>query len=237
MNEETGDVLFVAGVYDEFKEGDPRRGPHSPGERAEAATLVFAPNRWHRQTPGVDWFAVQLQFGRGFKAEQLGMMFGIGDSTIAGRKRKGNWIQPMSERDRRKLARLVWLGGIARGLGEEEKSRDALRAMSEWRLPEELTPRTFVPQDRDGTRTVTINQEIPNDIYYTAADPKRDERIAMRNRLDELIARMERDVARGKTTPDGYVVPELAEDAGGTDEAEGDIAGVESVGESGADPA
>lgn len=225
-------------VFEEFEEGDPRRGPHTPEERAEAAAYMMAPNRWHRLAPGVDWFAVWLQYGRGFNALQLARRFDIGDSTISNRKRDEHWVSPMSERDRRKLSMLVWLAGIARGAGESEASREALKASSEWRLPEQQAPPRYRPYDPNGApQTVTFINEFPDDAYYTAADPKRDDRIAMRSKLDELIARMERDVARGITHPEGKVVSQLAGDQGGADGSEADRARVEPLDEPGTDPA
>jgi hypothetical protein len=199
----------------EFPEGDPRRGPHSLEEMAEAGALIDAPGRWHYRRPEIDWYAVQLQRGRGFKPPEVAEMFGIGLATVDQHRRKRKWPKVMSERDRRRLSRLVWLAGIARGAGDDDASRAKLRKMSEWRLLRREAPPTFELLDRHGAaEAATINyEEFPDDAYYTDADPKRDDRIAMRSKLDELIARMERDVARGAAPGDGALVEKVADDA------------------------
>lgn len=205
-------------IFEEFEEGDPRREIPLE-ERAEAAAYLKAHKRWHHRRHGVDWFAVQLQFGRGLTGIELAKRFSIGDSTISTRQRDERWIRPMSERDRRRLSRFVWLGGLARGAGHDPESREALKASSEWRLPEEVAPPKFTLLDPQGAPvTATFNQEIPNDIYYSAADPKREDRFAMRRKLDDIIARVERDVAGRKALRDGEVVPEVAGGARGSDE-------------------
>jgi len=178
----------------EFEEGDPRRGPHTLEERAEAAALIEAAGRSHYRRPEIDWYAVRLQCGRGLKPLEAARMFNIGQSSVEGcRRRDGDWPAVMSERDRRRLSRLVWLAGIARGLGDNEASRAALKEMSEWRLPERKTPPTFELQDRYGAAEATIN---------TTADPARDEHLAVRSKLDELIARMTRDGALSRNVAD-----------------------------------
>jgi hypothetical protein len=200
----------------EFEDGDPRLGPHSLEERAEAAAMMEAPGRWHYRRPDIDWFAVQLQRGRGFKTNEAADMFGIGRPTVDEHRRKGKWPRILSERDRRRLSRLVWLAGIARGLGEDETSRAMLRKTSEWRLLAAHRPPVFELQDKQGAaEAATINsEEFPDDAYYTDADPRREDRIAMRSKLDELVARMERDVLRGQAPGDGALVPEVAHDEG-----------------------
>jgi hypothetical protein len=215
------DLPFSRGGFPEFEDGDPRRGPHSLEERADAASLIAAPGRWHYRRPEIDWYAVRLQCGRGIKPSEAARMFDIGVSTIEEHRRKGRWPAVMSERDRRRLSRLVWLAGIARGLGDNEASRAALKKMSEWRLPEARTPPTFELQDKHGAaEAARFNaEEFPDDAYYTDADPRRDDRLAMRSRLDELIARMERDVARGAAPEDGALGQDVACDARSSDES------------------
>lgn len=219
-------------VNSEFDEDDPRRGPFSLEEIAEAAIFAGGKGRWHVRQRNVDWLAVQLQYGRGRTAQSIAAMFGIGDSTISTRKREEKWISPMSERDRRNLARLVWIAGDARMAEGDAASRAALAKTSEWRMPQDRPPVRYQAKDKGGApMTLTIKDEIPDDVYYSDADPRRDERIDMRNRLDDLIARMERDIAQGKTAPDGDVVPELAEDEGRAAESGRDTAVVGDVGE------
>jgi hypothetical protein len=193
-------------VFDEFEEGDPRR-EISLEAQAEAGAFMTTHKRWHGRKYGVDWFAVQLQFGRGFTGRELAHRFGIGDSTISARKDEERWIRPMSERDRRRLSQFVWLAGIWRGAGDDPESRAALKASSEWRLPEEVAAPKFMLLDPKGAPVATtFNQETPDDVYYSSADPKREERFAMRQKLDDLIACMERDFAREDANPDCEMV-------------------------------
>jgi hypothetical protein len=215
LAEPKSDLLFSRGR--EFPDGDPRRGPHSLEEMAEAAALIRAQGRWHYRMPDVDWYAVGLQYGRGLKPLELARMFGIGSSSVDEQRRKGKWPKIMSERDRRRLARLVWLAGIVRGAGDDEASRAALRKISEWRLVEREKPPGFELQDKYGAADAAAfnPEEFPDDAYYTDADPRRDDRIAMRSKLDELIARMERDVAHGAAHREAALGGEVADDARG----------------------
>ena len=206
-------------VFEEFEEGDPRRVIPLE-QQMEAGAFVRAHKRWHARRHGVDWFAVQLQFGRGFTGRDLAHRFGIGDSTISSRQDEEKWVRPMSERDRRRLSQFVWLAGIWRGAGDDPESREALKASSEWRLPEEAVPLKFKLLDSKGAPVAaTFNQEIADDIYYSAADPKREDRFAMRRKLDDIAARMEQDVARRKALREGGLGPVVAGDAGWPDES------------------
>jgi hypothetical protein len=225
-------------VFEEFEEGDARRGPYSFDERAHAAACVLAPKRWHNIKRDVDWFAVRLQFGRGLTGVELAKRFGIGDSTISGRQRDEGWKPAMSVRDRRRLARLVWLGGLVRGVGDDPGHRDVLKAWSEWRDLEEVVLPTFEPLDRMGApRTATFNQGKFDDVHHGAADPKQGERLAIRRKLDDLIARMERDVVRRNARTEGEVAADVAGHPGGSAEPAPGREGVERVGASGADSA
>lgn len=225
-------------VNGEFEEDDPRRGPFSLEEIAEAALLAGWKGRWHGRKRSVDWLAVQLQYGRGRTAQALAWAFGIGDSTIGTHKEREGWISLMSEGDRRDLARQVWIAGVACIAPDDAGSREALTAASEWRLPQDRTPATWQRKDKGGApMTMTLNEEIPHDAYYSEADPRRADRIEMRDSLDELLGRMERDVARGQTRPEEDVVPELAGDEGRVAEPEADREDLDAVGAAGADPA
>jgi hypothetical protein len=200
-------------MFEEFEQGDPRR-EISLEAQAEAGAFMTAEKRWHYRRHGVDWFAVQLQFGRGFTGRDVAKRFGIGDSTISARQDDERWIRPMSERDRRRLSQYVWLAGIWRGAGDDPESREALKASSEWRLPEEVVPPKFKLLDPKGAPVAaTFEQEIPNDIYYSPADPKREDRFAMRRKLDDLIACAQRDIAGQETAGADEVAPEVAGDA------------------------
>jgi hypothetical protein len=225
-------------VFAEFEEGDPRR-EIALEARAEAGAYVTAHKRWHHCKHGVDWFAVQLQFGRGLNGCELAQRFGIGDSTISTRKRDERWVRPMSERDRRRLSQFVWLGGLARGAGDDPDSREALKASSEWRLPDEVAAPKFKLLDPQGAPVAaTFKQEIPDDIYYGPADPRREDRIEIRSKLHDLVARMERDIAEEEARENGEVAAaELAGVAGGSYEPEAAGEDVVSVGDPGADPA
>lgn len=205
-------------IFEEFEEGDPRR-VISLEEQMESGAFMMAHKRWHARQHGVDWFAVQLQFGRGFTGRELAHRFGIGDSTISARQDEERWIRPMSERDRRRLSQFVWLAGLARGAGDDPESREALKASSEWRLPEEVVAPKFRLLDPQGAPVAaTFNHEIPDDIYYSAADPSREDRFAMRRKLDDIAARMVRDVIAAKAARDGGVRHEVAGDTGGIHE-------------------
>ncbi|HEY7800423.1 MAG TPA: hypothetical protein VIA80_16775 [Hyphomonadaceae bacterium] len=219
-------------IFEEFEEGDPRRGPHSPEERAKAAAMIDAPKRWHQRSPDIDWFAVRLQFGRGLKLRLVARMFGIPQSTTAEHRREDKWIPLMTERDRRTLSRLVWLAGIARGVGKTRKGRAMLRAWSDWSVLERKPTATFEPQDPLGApQPVAFNpEEFPDDAYYTEADPKCEDRFAMRTRLDELIARMERDVAEEAARENCETVEGMAGDEGRPAESATGREGVVSVG-------
>jgi hypothetical protein len=207
-------------VFEEFEESDPRR-VISLEAQAEAGAFMTAEKRWHRRRYGVDWFAVQLQFGRGFTGRDVAKQFRIGDSTISSRQDEEHWVRPMSERDRRRLSQYVWLAGIWRGAGDEAESREALKAWSEWRLPEEAAPLKFKLLDAKGApATAAFNQEIPDDIYYSPADPQREDRFAMRRQLDEIIAGVQRDVAERHALRDGDLgAQEVAGYAPGAEES------------------
>lgn len=178
-------------IYEQFEPDDPRRGPFSDEQRAEAAAYAEVKGRWHVRRRNVDWFAVQLQYGRGLSAQRVGRMFSISDSTIGTRRDVGKWVSPMSEADRRDLARLVWLAGEARIATDDAASLAALKGASEWRLAQDTAPVTWQAKDKAGApMTLTLNDEIPHDVYYSAADPQRADRIEMRSKLTDLIERM-----------------------------------------------
>jgi hypothetical protein len=186
----TGETLYEDGsiVFDEFEDGDPRRGPHTVSTQIEAATLARKRGRWHRDRRHVDWLAVRLGAGRGCASPQLDRMFGVDDSTIRGRARRERWVSPMAECDRRELSVLVWFAGWLRLDPGDAQSREALKTASEYRLLQEECAVIWREKKPEGEPLrFTINEEIPNEAYFSNADPKRDER---RSVMDELEAKL-----------------------------------------------
>jgi hypothetical protein len=124
----------------------------------------------------------------------------------------------MLEDERRRLSALIWLAGVERLPAGDTDRREALKSASEWRL---RVRERREPDWQDAQPTANdqpgTSVEFPDDAYYTDADPRRDDRIAMRNKLDDLIARIERDIAREAALCDGAVAPDVADDAGGAD--------------------
>jgi hypothetical protein len=186
-------------VAAQFAEDDPRRPPYALEDRLEAAVMTTAPHRWHLFN-GADWFAIRLQHGRGIDLMKLSRIFGVGYSTIRQRAAKEGWVKAMSEYDRRRLSRLVWLGGLAR----EKQADPALRAMlaraSEWRLVLAQGRVTFEPRDKRGEappmmilndEEQDIPQDIPDDAYFSERDPKREERISVVQQLERKLAALE----------------------------------------------
>ncbi|HEX5006824.1 MAG TPA: hypothetical protein VFV70_06905 [Hyphomonadaceae bacterium] len=221
---EDGAILF-----EEFGQGDPRRGPHSLEQRAIAAAYLASRNRWHLLDRGVDWFAVRLQYGRGLNGVTLARIFDIGDSTISSRKRAEKWPRIMSERDRMRLSRLVWLGGVMRGAGDDLQSRGRLKASSDWDLPEPLEPLTFVQDDPAGLpQQATFNRKVSDDFFSCAVE--RADHTLMCDKLDELVARMERDVAAGREVRDEAMVQPVGPHEGGNAELQAAEASVAAVG-------
>src|SRR5262245_48524285 len=83
-------------VFEEFEEGDPRRGPHSLSVQNEADAQARLPGRWHLQKRHVDWFAIRLMVGRGYAMQRVGHVFGVGDSHISSRAKREKWVAPMA---------------------------------------------------------------------------------------------------------------------------------------------
>jgi hypothetical protein len=177
--------------FEEFEESDPRRGPHALSVLAEAAALARSPGRWHHRKRHVDWLAVRLAVGRGYASSAAGLMFGIDASHIRKRVRDERWVSPMTERDRRELSVMVWLAGWAHLTDGDAESRDALKRTSAWqaRKVEQAVWREKDPQGEP--LQFTINDETPDDAYFSAADPARDERRSVVDKLETRLRELE----------------------------------------------
>jgi hypothetical protein len=234
-------------VFEEFEEGDPRRGPHTLSVQNDAAVHACARSRWHQRKRSVDWFAIRLAVGRGVPLEEVSRMFGVCRPHIGERRRLQKWVKPMTESDRRELSVLVWLAGVRRiGLGDH-KSREVLKKTSEWRRYSE-TNAIWREKDREGEPfEFTINSEIPDDAYFSGADPKRDERRDAVDRLEARLRGLEAqweeeleadEVAEGEGAGDRDQADQASADvgavAGGLGESLGNKEGVAGVGASGA---
>jgi len=211
------DVMAEGGATpeSEFPEGDPRRPPFELTERARAVGDAVDERRWHQRS-GADWLAMRLQYGRGRSVADVAAMFAVSDSSIYPRIRNEKWLQPMSERDRRNMARRVWIGGLARFDECEKENRAALKASSEWRLivcrePEPLW------QSSDAAGHKIKVQDIHNDDGFFEADPKHEQREHISRRLDQLIAQLESE--EGKTADNSEGAPALVADARGAEQS------------------
>jgi hypothetical protein len=231
----------AATVFEEFDEGDPRRGPHSPAALAEAAEAAKDRTRWHRRNPEVDWFAVKLTLGRGFNPMDASRAFAIGESRIYKRANLHDWqLGPMPEEERRELAAQVWLAGVLRYPEHNAERRARQKAASEW--SEKPFPRGQpLPSRTEQAAQSAIKEEtIPDDAYFSDADPKREERRWVMDRLEarlrELEAQQEAlDLQDDAEGPDregegAYVADEIA---GGMGEAGRSDEGVERLCEDG----
>ena len=109
---------------------DPLAPPYLDEEVALARAQLGDARRWHRIS-GVDWLAVRLQFGRGRSFLEVSAMFGVSGQAMRDRAKHEGWANAMTERDRRKLARLVWIGGLERGAASEAELAE-LRAACAW---------------------------------------------------------------------------------------------------------
>lgn len=133
-----------------FEPGDPRAGPFTPAEIEDALLYANEPGRWHKGNHSVDWFAVRLQYGRGMTMTETAALFDISERRIYRRRDRYKWSQRMTERDRRSLARLVWLAGVARLAPNDPDGRRILARASEWRLIERPDFPRWQPQDPEG---------------------------------------------------------------------------------------
>lgn len=237
-----GHTLCVDGsiVFEEFEEGDPRRGPHSLSVQIEAEAWARTPGRWHQRRRHVDWFAIRLTVGRGYASPRAGRMFGVEDSNIRKRARDEKWVSPMAECDRRELSVWVWLAGWRRLDQGDADSRVALKKTSEWRLRQEKQA-VWREKNRQGEQLkFTINDEIPDDAYFSDADSKREERRSLTDKLEAKLGELESELrervqSRRRAGPDTQ--DRAAESAdrvdaigSGVDEPVRGVAGVACVG-------
>ena len=213
-----GQTLYEDGsiVFEEFEEGDPRRGPHSLSVQNEAEALARAPGRWHRTKRHVDWFAIHLAVGRGYASPRAGRMFGVEGSHIRKRAGEEKWVSPMAESDRRELSVWVWLGGWRRLYPGDADSRVALKKASKWLLRQEEHATWREKNPMGEPLKFTINDEIPDDAYFSDADPKRDERRSVVDKLEarlrELDAQLEAEEDEEEEEDDGAEEEAVAPD-------------------------
>jgi hypothetical protein len=211
---------------------DPRDPPFTPEERDAAAEALLDKRRWHRRNRA-DWLAMRLLYGRGREAGEVAAAFGAGRATVQQRAKDGEWTHAMTEGDRRSMARVVWLAGVARLARGEAVDFGALRAASEWRVAPKVAEKPLwvssaaeAGSAANESAAMRISDEGFDDDY--GADPKREERETIRRKLDELLERLEAD--RQRADEDG-AGPEGGGDAGGGGEISGaDGAGVAGVG-------
>jgi hypothetical protein len=183
-------------IFEEFEADDPRRGPHSVEVQQEAARLAEAPGRWHGRNVEVDWLAIELTVGRGVLVLDVSCMFCVGESRIYKLKKMRKWSAMLTEDKRRRLSVLVWLAGFRRVPEQDTQRRERLKAASEWRLPERETPQSPRKTERQGAKTAPaineeIPEEIPDDAYFSHADPKREERRAVMDKLEARLRELE----------------------------------------------
>ena len=199
MSDETACKAKHPGLTPGAKE-DPRDGPYSKEERDEAADALFNDARWHELT-GTDILNLRLQVGRGRTYASICREFGVHDSQLRRwRDRDGDWSEKLPELDRRDLARRVWLCVLAReGLGQaidKEKARTAC----EWRLPrKKSTGQGWRPS---GVADLTSQSEMDTYDDNAKESALQQQREYARERLDALIARMEREIAGADAGPD-----------------------------------
>ncbi len=233
-----------------LEEDDPRGAEMSADEQALAAGLLEAPARWHRG--GADWLAVELQYGRGVPVAELARSFGVSTSQIYVRSRGQSpavapWVAALTEEDRRELARLVWDAGDKRGALKNTEEARRLYAASEWRPLARAAPMSWRAKHRAGeARGVKFEEGGFGEGRdggrvgeggagergwfaggcYGADDPRRAERLVMRERINALLAGLD-DAAAAACGGDGAA--EMAGEPGGVGDAGGggdDLAGV-----------
>jgi hypothetical protein len=150
LTEHTAAETGEANAPDLFEPGDPRAGPFTPAQIEEARHYAGEPDRWHKLNRSVDWFAVRLQHGRGLTMSETADLFRIKERQIYRRRDRHSWSPLMAERDRRWLARLVWLAGEARFAPDDAEGRRMLARVSEWRLFKRPEPPRWQPRHPEG---------------------------------------------------------------------------------------
>ena len=214
--------------------GGGRIRPNSWRGRMAAAE---APGRWHGRNVEVDWLAIRLTIGRGYSVMEASRIFDVGESRIYKRKDREKWSGFMLEEARRDMSAMIWLAGVTRLPPGDAQRREALKAASEWglRVREKLQP--WPEHWRETAAEAapqTIEEEVPDDIYYSGQDPLRDERAALHDQLAAIIAGIEgrrRDAdAGGRTEAGSAQAPQVADDAAGAEVAGCGEEGVACVG-------
>jgi hypothetical protein len=178
---------------------DPRRPPYDATEQADAAGEAADGRRWHEN--GADWLALKLQFGRGVSVAELSRNSGVPQTTIRRHRDDGRWSRRLGPQAARAMARRVWLGGLAR-YPHDAASIAAVMQWSEWRVSAAVArPPSFAARKAAAGFTgrpeamAEPQEEVPFIPYDPRFDPHCEDRILMRNKLDRLIADMERDLA------------------------------------------
>lgn len=244
--------MQAGGAIERIEEDDPRLAVVGVEQRTFAAGMVEAPLRW--APSGADWMAVELQYGRGVPVEALARWFGVSTARIYARARGDNparepWRRHMAEADRRELAWLVWVAGDKLGMTKSSENTRKLKAMSEWRALPPASARAWTPKHADEPRSVNFGQGELGDSFsegrdgegrvgderewfaggcYGEADPRRDERIAIRDRINALLAGFD-DAAAEAGGGDGAA--DLAGEPGGVVAAGAGGDGVAGMGE------
>jgi hypothetical protein len=183
---------------------DPRDGPFSAQELAEASDALFDKHRWlvKQDKRKVDVLALRLQVGRGRTYKSVCEQFDILESSLLKRRirdrdadeRRHDWPTSLSELDRRHMARRIHLAGLARrGVGRVDEA--GLKAASDWRVaPLRKTKPIWTSLGDDGPG---VPSETSQDNFHDNAedDPYFHERQRVREQLEALLRQMERDAA------------------------------------------
>jgi len=179
---------------------DPRDGPFTAEENAEASDAVFNESRWFvkRDRTKVDVLALRLQVGRGRTYLSVSRQFRITEKSLQTCRLAGGdgeWPRALSEIDRRHMARRIHLAGLARRLAGQRVDDAELRAASDWRV---APPRNFKPIWTSlGDDGPGVPSDTSQDSFHDNAedDPYFHERQRVREQLEALLVRLEREAA------------------------------------------
>jgi hypothetical protein len=183
---------------------DPRDGPFTLEERAEAADALFDEARWFvkRDRTKIDVLALRLQVGRGRTYLSVCRQFKIMEKSLQQCRLTGgdgDWPRALSELDRRHMARRIHLAGLARRAAGERVNAAALKAASDWRV---APPRNFKPiwtsldDDGPGAASDTLKETFHDNAED---DPYFHERQRVREQLEALIRRLDHDIAASES--------------------------------------